>query len=71
MAQYLNLSWTGFYPFVNIFGKQMKTEVYMANPTLIHGKTTKNDETSKKSPNNKPIMRPKFTRINNLETKCS
>lgn len=71
MAQYLNLSWVGFYPFVNIFGKQMKTDVYIANPTLILGKITKNDQTSIKRPNNKPITIPKFTRINNLDIKCS
>lgn len=27
IAQYLNLSWTGFSPFVNIFGKQINTDV--------------------------------------------
>lgn len=71
MAQYLNLSWVGFYPFVYIFGKQIKTDVYIANPTLILGKITKNDQTSIKRPNNKPITRPKFTRINNLDINCS
>lgn len=71
MAQYLNLSCTGFYPFVYIFGKQMKADVQMANPTLMHGRITKNDETSIKRPRRQPTKRPKFTKANNLETKCS
>lgn len=71
MAQYLNLSWTGFSPFVNIFGKHMNTDVYIANPTLMQGKITKNTDISIKNPNIIPVTNPKFTKINKLLTKTS
>jgi len=49
----------------------MNTDVYIANPTLMQGKITKNTDISIKNPNIIPVTNPKFTKINKLLTKTS
>jgi len=56
----------GFYPLVNIWGKQIKTDVYIANPTEIQGKTTIGTEAYKKVAKNIPTTRPELIKMNNL-----
>lgn len=66
MAQYLNLSWTGFYPLVKILGRHMKTEEYSAKPTDMHGRTTIGIVACKVNPITRPTISPEFTNTDNL-----
>ncbi len=71
IAQNLNLSWTGFYPFVNIFGRQIKTAVYIANPIAIQGNIIIIPEASKLTASINPASSPALTNPNNLTDNSS
>ena len=69
IAQYLNLSCTLFYPLLNIFGRQIKTAVYIKSPMLIQGNTTIDDSSCNTKAAKTPTISPEFTNVNNLSAK--
>jgi hypothetical protein len=70
IAQYLNLSCTGFYPLVNILGIHRNTDEYNANAAAIHGNIMIGIVASSNRPRIKPPINAKLHNMINLLSNC-
>ncbi len=70
MAQYLNLSCTGFYPLVNILGIHRNAEEYNANAAAMQGNMMMGMVASTNRPRMKPAINARLHNMINLLTNC-